>query len=182
MLNLLIVVLITGNVHLHNRPDQCNSLRINYRQLKYSQSATFHAEYLHIQVLSNYANKYRHTCFLRVQPILEKYNPTSFLRLEGANIAKIYGGPHLPRQNLLFHGKTYFSTAKLTFPWQNLLFHGKTYFSTAKLTFPRQNLLFHGKTYFSIPSFQSVSAYAFPRRRSGNFQQSNMADGEEDYA
>ena len=24
--------------------------------------------------------------------------------------------------------------------------HGKTYFSTAKLTFPRQNLLFHGKT------------------------------------
>ena len=86
-----------------------------------------------------------------------------------------------PRQNLLFHGKTYFLTAKLTFPRQNLLFYGKTYFSTAKLTFPRQKLLFHGKTYFSIPSFQSVSAYAFPRRRSGNFQQSNMADGEEDY-
>ena len=40
------------------------------------------------------------------------------------------------------HGKTYFSTAKLTFSRQNLLFHGKTYFSTAKLTF------FHGKTYF----------------------------------
>ena len=59
-----------------------------------------------------------------------------------------YGGPYLPRQNLLFHGKTYFSTAKLTFPRQNLLFHGKTYFSTAKLTFPRQNLLFHGKIYF----------------------------------
>ena len=53
-----------------------------------------------------------------------------------------------PRQNLLSHGKTYFSTAKLTFPRQNLLFHGKTYFSTAKLTFPRQNLLFHGKTHF----------------------------------
>ena len=31
------------------------------------------------------------------------------------------------------HGKTYFSTAKLTFPRQNLLFHGKTYFFTAKL-------------------------------------------------
>ena len=46
-----------------------------------------------------------------------------------------YGGPHLPRQNLLFHGKTYFFTAKLTFPRQNLLSHGKTYFSTAKLTF-----------------------------------------------
>ena len=72
-----------------------------------------------------------------------------------------------PRQNLLFHGKTYFLTAKLTFPRQNLLFYGKTYFLTAKLTFPRQNLLFHGKTYFSIPSFQSVSAYAFPRRTSG---------------
>ena len=28
------------------------------------------------------------------------------------------------------------ATAKLTFPRQNLLFHGKTYFSTAKLTFP----------------------------------------------
>ena len=88
-----------------------------------------------------------------------------------------YGGPHLPRQNILFHGKTYFltakhtfprhnllshgktyfSTAKLTFPRQNILSHGKTYFSTAKLTFPRQNILFHGKTYFSIPSFQSVS-------------------------
>jgi len=51
-----------------------------------------------------------------------------------------------PRQNLLFHGKTYFSTAKLNFPRQNLLFHGKTYFFTAKLTFSRQNLLFHGKT------------------------------------
>ena len=60
-----------------------------------------------------------------------------------------YGGPYLPRQNLLFHGKTYFSTAKRTFPRQNLLFHGKTYFITAKLTFSRQNLLFHGKTYFS---------------------------------
>ena len=46
------------------------------------------------------------------------------------------------------HGKTYFLTAKLTFPRQNLLFHGKTYFLRAKLTFPRQNLLFHGKTYF----------------------------------
>ena len=33
-----------------------------------------------------------------------------------------YGGPHLPRQNLLSHGKTYFLTAKLTFPRQNLLF------------------------------------------------------------
>ena len=39
------------------------------------------------------------------------------------------------------HGKTYFPTAKLTFPRQNLLSHGKTYFSTAKL-------LSHGKTYF----------------------------------
>ena len=54
----------------------------------------------------------------------------------------LYGGPYLPRQNLLFHGKTYFSAAKLTFPRQNLLFHGKTYFLTAKRTFPRQNLLY----------------------------------------
>ena len=63
-------------------------------------------------------------------------------------VTLIYGGPHLPRQNILFHGKTYFLTAKLTFPRQNLLSHGKTYFSTAKLTFSRQNILFHGKTYF----------------------------------
>ena len=50
-----------------------------------------------------------------------------------------YGGPHLPRQNLLSPGKTYFYTAI------------KTYFLTAKLTFPRQNLRSHGKTYFSTP-------------------------------
>ena len=59
-----------------------------------------------------------------------------------------YGGPHLPRQNILVHGKTNFSTAKHTFSRQNILFHGKTYFFTAKHTFPRQNILFHGKTYF----------------------------------
>ena len=73
--------------------------------------------------------------------------------LEHCDVTLYYGGPHLPRQNLLFHGKTYFSTAKLTFSRQNLLFHGKTYFSTAKLTFSRQNFLFHGKTYFSFSSF-----------------------------
>ena len=76
-----------------------------------------------------------------------------FHGLKGCNLetknSVIYGGPYLPRQNLLFHGKTYFFTAKLTFPRQNLLFHGKTYFFTAKLTFPRQNILFHGKTFFS---------------------------------
>ena len=55
-LNLLIVVWITSNVHLDNRPDQCCSLHINYRRLKYAQSATYHAEYLHVQVLINYAN------------------------------------------------------------------------------------------------------------------------------
>ena len=39
------------------------------------------------------------------------------------------------------HGKTYFPTAKLTFPRQNLLSHGKTYFLMAKLTFPLQNFI-----------------------------------------
>jgi len=48
-----------------------------------------------------------------------------------------------------YHGKTFFSTAKLTFSRQNFLSHGKTYFSTAKLTFPRHNFLFHGETFFS---------------------------------
>ena len=66
-----------------------------------------------------------------------------------------------PRQNLLSHGKTYFFTAKLTFPRQNLLSHGKTYFSTAKLTFSRQNILFHGKTYF-LPKIWNLE------RESGN--------------
>ena len=32
-----------------------------------------------------------------------------------------YGGPQVSRQNLLSHGKTYFLTAKPTFPRQNLL-------------------------------------------------------------
>ena len=57
----LIVVWITSHVHFDNSPDQCYSLHINYTGLKYSQSATYHAEYLHVQVLINYANKYRHT-------------------------------------------------------------------------------------------------------------------------
>ena len=52
-------------------------------------------------------------------------------------LSEYYGGPHLPRQNLLSHGKTYFSTAKLSFPQQNFLF------TTAKLSFH------HGKTFFS---------------------------------
>ena len=48
------------------------------------------------------------------------------------------------------------ATAKLTFPRQNLLFHGKIYFSTAKLTFSRQNLLSHG--------FRSLSVYMDSKR------------------
>ena len=79
-----------------------------------------------------------------------------------------YGGPQLPRQNLLFHGKTCFLTAKLTFSWQNLLFHGKTYISTgklsffltAKLTFPRQNLPFHAAKL----SFFLTAKLTFPRQ------------------
>ena len=70
----------------------------------------------------------------------------------------IYGGPYLPRQNLLYRGKTYFTAAKLTLPRQNLLYHGKTYFTTAKLTFPRQNVLFYGKTYFT------TAKLTFPRQ------------------
>ena len=90
------------------------------------------------------------------------------LKSSTSHYTLFYRGPHLPRQNLLFHGKTYFLTAKLTFPRQNLLFsrqnllfHGKTYFSTAKLTFSRQNLLFHGKTYF-LPKIWNLE------RESGN--------------
>jgi len=91
---------------------------------------------------------------------------------------KQYGGPYLPRQNLLFHGKTYFSTAKLTFPRQNLLFHakltfsrqnllfhGKTYFFAAKLTFSRQNLLFHGKTYFSTAKLYKGTGREYVNRK-----------------
>jgi len=79
--------------------------------------------------------------------------------------AEKYGGPYLPQQNLLFHGKTNFSTAKLTFPRQNLLLHGKTYFFTAKLTFPRQNLLFHGKTYFSTAKLYKGTGREYVNRK-----------------
>ena len=68
--------------------------------------------------------------------------------LDNAMQLENYGGPEVSRQNLLFHGKTYFLTAKHTFSRQNILSHGKTYFFTAKHTFSRQNLLSHGKTYF----------------------------------
>ena len=55
------------NCGLDNKQDQCNSRRINYRRLKYAQSATYHAEYLHVQVLINYANKYRHIAYLKMK-------------------------------------------------------------------------------------------------------------------
>ena len=92
-----------------------------------------------------------------------------------------------PRQNLLFHGKTYFSTTKLTLSRQNLLSHGKTYYSTAKLTFPRQNLLSHGKTYFLTAKltsgFQSLCVYSSPPLKIREFfiaLRSNIAE-EEDF-
>ena len=74
------------------------------------------------------------------------------------NTTLYYGGPYLPGQNILFHGKIYFSKAKYTSPRQNLLSHGKTYFPTAKRTFSRQNILFHGKTFYR---FQSLSVCSF---------------------
>ena len=55
------------NCGLDKKQDQCNSLGINYRRLKYAQSATYHAEYLHVQVLINYANKYQHIAYLKMK-------------------------------------------------------------------------------------------------------------------
>ena len=72
-----------------------------------------------------------------------------------------YGGPYLRRQNLLFHCKTYFLTAKLFFPRQNFLSYGKIYLLTAKVSFPRQNLLSHGKTSFLLQNFLSHSKTFF---------------------
>ena len=70
-------------------------------------------------------------------------------------MSNFYGGPQVPRQNFLSHGKTFFLTAKLSFSRQNFLSHGKTFFLTAKLSFftaklsfSRQNFLSHGKTFF----------------------------------
>ena len=77
-----------------------------------------------------------------------------------------------PRQNLLFHGKTYFSmktyfltksyflTAKLTFP-RKLTFLAITYLA-AKLIFSRQNLL--GKTYFLLQNLLFPAKLTFPRQ------------------
>ena len=103
-----------------------------------------------------------------------------------------HGKTYFSTAKLTFHGKTYFSTAKLSFPRQNLLFQGKTYFSTAKLTFPQQNLRFNGKTYFftaklTFPQQNLLCSYfrlpVFSRYLDpGTFNctRSNMADGKEE--
>ena len=81
------------------------------------------------------------------------------------------------------HGKTYFSTAKLTFPRQNLLLHGKTYFSTAKLKIPRQNLFFFFfYLLFLTSGFQSLSVSSFPLFliRELTALRFNMVDGKEE--
>ena len=54
-----------------------------------------------------------------------------------------------------YHGKTFFLTAKLSFPRENFLSHGKAFFFLAKLSFTRQNFLFHGKVSFSRPNICS---------------------------
>ena len=104
------------------------------------------------------------TCGLLLKKLIQQRRTLKHvLRMDQGTVAHICHGKTyfstakhtFPRQNLLFHGKTYFSTAKLTFSRQNLLLHGKTYFSTAKLTFSRQNLLLHGKTYFSTAKLTS---------------------------
>ena len=71
---------------------------------------------------------------LGTSPIVERQTSCQFFPAFFRS-ANYYGGPYLPRQNILFHGKTYFLMAKLTFPRQNLLFHSKIYYLTAKLTF-----------------------------------------------
>ena len=78
-----------------------------------------------------------------------------------------------------YHGKTFFLTAKFSFPRQNFLSHGrtlfshgKTFFSTAKLSFSRQNSLFsrqnslfHGKTFFLMVELSFLTAkLSFPRQ------------------
>ena len=73
--------------------------------------------------------------------------------------ATLYGGLYLPRQNLLFHGKTFFSTAKLYFSRQNLLFHGKTLFLTAKFTFLRQNFARPKKLGHDLRRIKMATAY-----------------------
>ena len=102
-LNLLIVVLITGNIHLDNSPDQCHSLRMNYRRLKYAQLATYHTEYLHVQVLINYANKYRHT----------------FQVFKFKVLFKVYGEAEVQTIATHFYPKDKEASQQLKDEWQN---------------------------------------------------------------
>jgi len=48
------------------------------------------------------------------------------------------------------------ATAKVTFLHQTFLFHGKTFFSMAKLTFTRQNILSQQKLSNLLPSNDKI--------------------------
>ena len=85
------------------------------------------------------------------------------------------------------HDKTYFSTAKHTFPLQNLLFHGKTYFSTAKLTLfllPASSLSLTCNQAYREGGYDCRLAslcLQFPAILDpGTFNCTNMANGKED--
>ena len=75
-----------------------------------------------------------------------------------------YGDPHVSRQNLLSHGKSYSLAAKHTFSRQKLPSRGKIYFLTAKITFSRQNLLSHGKIYFLAAKIFTLAFHNFINR------------------
>ena len=70
-----------------------------------------------------------------------------------------HGKSSFPRQRFLFHGKNFFSTAKLSFPRKCFLFHGKTFLSQGKTFFLKAKLTF-SKQFLSqdYPGYQSSGA------------------------
>ena len=76
---------------------------MNYRRLKYAQLATYHTEYLHVQVLINYANKYRHT----------------FQVFKFKVLFKVYGEAEVQTIATHFYPKDKEASQQLKDEWQN---------------------------------------------------------------
>jgi hypothetical protein len=61
----------------------------------------------------------------------------------------IYGGPQVPRQKQIHHGKSKFITARANSSRQEQIIHGKSKLPTARANSSRQEQIFtHGKSKF----------------------------------
>jgi hypothetical protein len=59
---------------------------------------------------------------------------------------RFYGGPYVPRQEQIHHGKSKFITAKANSSRQKQIHHGKSKLLTARANYSRQEQITHGKT------------------------------------